>query len=98
MKLECLLIADDLTGAWDAAAPFAARGCATRVAVSSAAHDLEACDVPAVSTNSRDIPPSQIDCVMRATAAYASQFSPRVLFKKIDSTLRGNVALELESA
>ncbi|HEX3878397.1 MAG TPA: four-carbon acid sugar kinase family protein [Bryobacteraceae bacterium] len=98
MNLECLLIADDLTGACDAAAPFAARGLATQVALSTEVQSVDSCDVLALNTSSRDVPAMQIDCAMRAAAAYGSRFTPRVLFKKIDSTLRGNIALELESA
>jgi D-threonate/D-erythronate kinase len=93
----CLLIADDLTGACDAAAPFAARGLSTRVVLSPGAAIEDFC-VLAVTTNSRDIDPSLVDATMAAIAANLSNSRWRVLFKKIDSTLRGNTAQEIMAA
>src|SRR5215218_2555072 len=51
---RCLIIADDLTGAADAAAPFAVAGCATAIPLRGAP---PAAGVLSVSTNSRDLPP-----------------------------------------
>ena len=95
--MMCLLIADDLTGACDAAAPFAARGLSTRVALSPDAAVEDSC-VLAVTTNSRDIDQALVSATMAATAAQVSNARPRVLFKKIDSTLRGNTAQEIAAA
>ena len=88
--LDCLLIADDVTGACDAAVYFAKRGRRAVVGL-----ELEAgapCgDVAAVSTNSRsESRPLEADALRRLPFREA-----RILFKKIDSTMRGNVGGEI---
>ena len=99
--LKVGLIADDLTGAFDAAAPFARRGLATRVVcrADALATALEhPCDVLAVNTASRHIDgAAAAERVARACRALAS-WNPALLFKKIDSTLRGNVVAEITAA
>jgi uncharacterized protein YgbK (DUF1537 family) len=95
------IVADDLTGALDAAAPFAARGARTRVVV--ALEHLEGLldawqdaipEVIAVNTDSRHLTAEQAaERVTRATTLL-ERVSPRGWFKKIDSTLRGQVVAE----
>lgn len=92
------IVADDLTGALDAAAPFAARGLSTVVALGRA--DLAAAlasgaDVVGVSTDSREIPPhaarqAVADCIAMLPTGLG-------IFKKIDSRLKGNIAAELDA-
>ncbi|MBS9402341.1 four-carbon acid sugar kinase family protein [Halomonas sp. TRM85114] len=95
------IVADDLTGALDAAAPFAQRGATTRVVV--ALERLEALletwqealpEVIAVTTESRHMTASEAaERVARATQML-TRLAPVVWFKKIDSTLRGQVVAE----
>lgn len=90
------IIADDLTGALDSAAPFALRGLRTIVALTPAglpdALGREA-DIIAVSTDSRELAP---DAARAAVAACRSQMPAHVsIFKKVDSRLKGNIAAEL---
>jgi uncharacterized protein YgbK (DUF1537 family) len=92
------IVADDLTGALDASAPFAARGISTVVALGPA--DLSAAlatgaDVIGISTDSREISP---DAARRAVAGCIALL-PRDLpiFKKIDSRLKGNIEAELDA-
>lgn len=93
MDLECLLIADDLTGACDAAVQFAVRGLRVRVSLD---WDGEAgqTDVLAISTESRDADMGSFREALRRLPP----LQPRMLFKKIDSTLRGNVGREVAAA
>ena len=97
MSLTCLLIADDLTGACDAAVAFAARG-----HVTSARLDPEGgaggLDVLAVTTESRALPAAALRGVFERTARALAGVESRIIFKKIDSTLRGNVRMEVELA
>lgn len=92
------VLADDLTGALDASAPFAARGLKTLVALSADA--LPHClaqnpDVVGLSTDSREIAPEAATEAMRAALAH---LPPRIgKFKKIDSRLKGNIAAELDA-
>lgn len=94
-NLICI-IADDLTGAFDAAAPFAGRGQSVIVALhpGAMARALSfASDVVAVSTQSREISPRE--AASRVAAIAASLPAGVRLFKKVDSRLKGNVAAEL---
>lgn len=95
----CLLIADDLTGACDAAVHFAMRGHRTVVSLDPR---LDACDADAlaVSTESRGLGWQELRSVFANLSGVDHRFlwSARMLFKKIDSTLRGNVGAEIALA
>lgn len=94
---QLALIADDLTGALDAAAPFAARG--LRVSVALGPDHVEdalarAPDILAVTTASREIAPEAATAATRRVV----QALPRMrIFKKVDSRLKGNVEAELDA-
>lgn len=86
-----LILADDLTGAADTAIAFASRGWAASVAWGGAAPE-EA--VLALDADSRRLPAP--DAAARHVALLATHGPGRLgLFKKIDSTLRGQPAAEL---
>jgi D-threonate/D-erythronate kinase len=95
--LDCVLIADDLTGACDAAGPFALRGRRTAVPIAPDG-DTAGASVIAISTESRDAGPAAIPALISAAAASLAPAAPRILFKKIDSTLRGHAGLEIAAA
>jgi D-threonate/D-erythronate kinase len=92
-----LIVADDLTGAMDAAGPFAQSGRATWVVAEPLECDpspLAEAEVVSLNTASRHLPPEQ--AAQRVTRC-AKRFSADgfdAVFKKVDSTLRGNVAAE----
>ena len=118
--LAVALVADDLTGALDAAAPFAGAG--FRVKVHRSPDSLPAPDgvtdgprapgsarpgaaisdgpgaVLAVSTSSRHLAPAAARGVVEAAARRLLAWTPRLAFKKIDSTLRGPVPDEVAAA
>jgi uncharacterized protein YgbK (DUF1537 family) len=83
-----LVLADDLTGALEAGAKFAAAG--MRSLVSARAADLPECEVPVIDTETRHLSPEEA-----AGAISAVPLSARLIYKKTDSTLRGNIAAEL---
>lgn len=85
-----LVIADDTTGAADAGVPFAMRGMRTVVALND---DTTAASVLLIDTDSRHLPAA--DAAARVHDAYIRHAADRLVFKKIDSTLRGNLAAEL---
>jgi len=95
--LDCFLIADDLTGACDAAVHFAMRGRRTIVPIAPGA-ELADSTVIAMSTESRDLEPAAARDAISAAAANLPVGSPSILFKKIDSTLRGNAGVEINAA
>lgn len=95
--MQVLIIADDLTGALDTASPFARCGMQTRActSVDAAMSVTDAgCDVLTVSTNSRHLPPAEAAALAASAAELAVNFKPKLVLKKIDSRLKGNVAEE----
>src|SRR5690349_10534919 len=94
--MQAMLIADDLTGACDAGAQFAGRG-PVPVFVAPASPESE-WQVAVVDTESRGLAPDDAaDLVRGAAKRVEGQLSGRLLFKKIDSTLRGPIAAELDA-
>jgi D-threonate/D-erythronate kinase len=92
--------ADDLTGACDTGAPFAARGLGTLVIVSDGdgppALPRETPAVLVVDTESRTATGEEARARARAVGSALKAGPPRILYKKVDSTLRGHVAAELD--
>jgi uncharacterized protein YgbK (DUF1537 family) len=107
-RLRFWVIADDVTGALDTAAPFAAHGWATcvvpwpgpppRAMAAALRQAARAHDVVVFDTASRHVPAREAAARVRAVVQAARRIDgadPRAFYKKIDSTLRGNVAAEL---
>jgi uncharacterized protein YgbK (DUF1537 family) len=91
-----VIVADDLTGALDAAAPFASRGLRTVVGTrpeAAAAALASGAEVIALNAASRDLSPQS--AWERVTRLLALLPPGQRLFKKVDSRLKGNVAAEL---
>jgi uncharacterized protein YgbK (DUF1537 family) len=86
-----LILADDLTGAADAAVAFARRGYDT--AVTWGTSSFPSCDVQALDLDSRNS--SAADAAARHGEALRRRLTPGPVFKKIDSTLRGQPAAEI---
>lgn len=91
------ILADDLTGALDTAAPFAARGMHVEVALSIGAIVAalrEAPDVLSINLGSREVTAEAAR--LQAKAALAVLPKGTRLFKKVDSRLKGHIAAELD--
>jgi uncharacterized protein YgbK (DUF1537 family) len=91
-----LIVADDLTGAMDSAGPFAAAGVETWVVASPMQCDpasLHSARVVSVNTDSRHLSAAQAAARVREIAQRLGA-GYDILFKKVDSTLRGNVVAE----
>jgi uncharacterized protein YgbK (DUF1537 family) len=91
--LDVAIVADDLTGAADAAVEFAEPGRRVYVALNPAVG--EQADVLAVDTDSREQAAGEAARRVAATVRVLAATAPGRWFKKMDSTLRGNVAVEL---
>jgi D-threonate/D-erythronate kinase len=88
-----LIVADDLSGAADCAIAFAAAGLKTVVSLDANASDVNA-TVIAADTDTRRLSPA--DAAKRTASAWQALRAPgRRLYKKIDSTLRGNWTAEV---
>ncbi|HQZ11738.1 MAG TPA: four-carbon acid sugar kinase family protein [Devosia sp.] len=96
--VDLAIIADDLTGALDAAAPFAMRGLTTAVALGPEALPealATGARVVGVSTDSRE---AVADVARERTrAAVAALPAGTRIFKKVDSRLKGNIEAELDA-
>jgi uncharacterized protein YgbK (DUF1537 family) len=88
-------LADDLSGALDAAAAFHHAGRRVRIVLS--ADDWIAADdeVLGVTTETRNAPAATAAATVRRAIARGRQQGARLVYKKIDSTLRGPVAAEI---
>ncbi|RWM47243.1 four-carbon acid sugar kinase family protein [Mesorhizobium sp.] len=88
------ILADDLTSAADGAGPFVERG--LRAVVGRGCLPEEEVTIVAVDSGSRSATASH---AAELTAKLAAQLASRdVLYKTVDSTLRGHVRAELEAA
>jgi uncharacterized protein YgbK (DUF1537 family) len=100
MTLRLALVADDLTGALDSSVGFARHGLRTRVALTPgaiAAALAEAPEVLAVNTASRALAPAAAAQIVHDAALTLGGWAPTVLFKKVDSRLKGNVGAETKA-
>ena len=98
-KTPVLVIADDFTGANDAGSGLAQAGARVHVLFSSEASLEGAADVWVVSTDSRAVSAAEAAARTEAVVRRHQAFIARGwLFKKIDSTLRGNIGVELRAA
>ena len=100
MSLAVAIIADDLTGALDTGTPFVDAG--FRVAVAVDVEAVEAAmasgaEVVVVNTVSRAMDPNAAAASVARAAVLLRKASPALVFKKIDSRLKGNVRAETEA-
>ena len=94
----CDLIADDLTGACDSSAQFARTGFSSTVILDRASMHRCSAQVIGASTDSREDSPVVAARKVQRWSDFLCRGSTPIAFKKIDSTLRGNVAVEIEAA
>ena len=93
-----VIIADDLTGACDAAIYFAEEGARTYIGLhfdDTPPADWEVC---AINTDTRCSSPVEAAARTRYACERARKWRSKSIFKKIDSTMRGNVVAEIAAA
>lgn len=89
-------LADDLSGALDAAAAFHRTGRVVRVPLDPAGWTTTAPgEITGLSTETRNAPAAAAAVAVGAAIARGRELGARLVYKKIDSTLRGPVAAEL---
>lgn len=91
------IIADDLTGANDTALQFHNQGAKTKILLDSSyvPNKKDITEVWAISTESRNCNAEEaVKRVSDAVKTFADNFSFEYYYKKIDSTIRGHIALE----
>ena len=91
------IIADDLTGANDTALQFHTKGARTKILLDDEyiPDRKDTTEVWAISSESRNcLPEEAVKRVSNVVKTLADKFSFEYFYKKIDSTLRGHIALE----
>ena len=102
MVQRCLLIADDLTGGADAGAQFAKRGLNTLLISIKGNPTIDFSqynggDVLVVNTDSRGLSSEKaFSLTSSLLKGYDRELFP-IVYKKIDSTLRGNIGYEIDA-
>ena len=89
------IIADDLTGALDVAGVFATVGMKTFTLVSNTGVPPSDYDVLSLNTQTRNVSAREISEPVRKATHSLQRLGYQRLYKKIDSTMRGHVGLEL---
>ena len=92
------VIADDLTGASDAAVQFARRGLRSLVVLDRVdPRQIADAQGVAVDTDSRGVSAEVAYARVRQACDQLRPLEPDQLYKKVDSTLRGNLAAEIDA-
>ncbi|WP_337997541.1 four-carbon acid sugar kinase family protein [Oleispirillum naphthae] len=97
--MRIAIIADDLTGANDSGMQFAAHGLPTTVHLGDPVGGLaEEGGVAVIDTETRGLAAGRVPPLVEAVARRVRAAGIARVYKKIDSTLRGHVGLELDAA
>lgn len=97
--MKMIVIADDFTGSNDTGVQLAKKGARTEVMLSAAQKPSRRADVLVINTESRALPaPQAVDMVQTALAPWCDTPDAPLVYKKIDSTFRGNVGAEVAAA
>jgi len=91
-RVRFCVIADDITGAMDTGVGLAQAGLAATITFSSSTNPGS--DSVVATTDSRAESPSE---AYKRVKAVGERFQDYYIYKKIDSTLRGNIAAELQA-
>jgi len=99
MTHRLCIIADDFTGAGDAAIQFRKTGASVVLALKgwSAGSDFGSCNVLVVNSESRFLDEEKSYATVRDIVLKCPVGRSGRIFKKIDSTIRGNVAAEIQA-
>lgn len=97
--VELLIVADDFTGALDTGVQLAKKGIETLVTIPASlnAPVPEGVRVISMDIETRHMSPSKAYDSVFSAAAYAIEQRIEHVYKKIDSTLRGNIGAELSA-
>ncbi|MDF2725783.1 MAG: type effector Hrp-dependent outer, partial [Paenibacillus sp.] len=95
MKLA--IIADDLTGANDSGVQLSRHGLKTAVLFQLENADVLPYDAVVYDTDSRSIAPEEAYSKVKHAAIFFIQAGFHSIFKKLDSTMRGNIGAEIDA-
>ncbi len=97
--IKLAVIADDITGANDTAVQFSKRNISSCVRIDFDQEKIlkETADVIVIDTDSRDIAPSAAYDRIKSVCEVLQDSGIKNIYKKVDSTLRGNLGAEIEA-
>ncbi|WP_276356258.1 four-carbon acid sugar kinase family protein [Cohnella caldifontis] len=95
--MKFAIIADDLTGANDTGVQFARRGLHTSVLLEPDPELAKDLDVVVIDTDSRSLPKDEAYRKVKSVSEYLRPHSVEFVYKKIDSTMRGNIGAEIDA-
>ncbi|WP_227937187.1 four-carbon acid sugar kinase family protein [Alkalihalobacillus deserti] len=95
--MKIALIADDLTGANDTGVQFARAGLKTSVLMQKNDVSLSELDVVVMDTDSRSASATEAYEKVKQASEFLKRYSFDIIYKKVDSTMRGNVGAELDA-
>jgi uncharacterized protein YgbK (DUF1537 family) len=91
------MLADDVTGGCDAGVQFSQRGAATRVYLESPQEPAAFAGVSVLVSHSRDDNAEEASRKVEQACDWIAASGAKLCYKKIDSTLKGNLGPELEA-
>lgn len=91
------MLADDVTGGCDAGVQFSLRGAATRVYLELPQQPAAFAGVSVIVNHSRGEAPEEASRKVEQACDWIAASGAKLCFKKIDSTLKGNIGPELET-
>ncbi len=93
------VLADDLTGAFDTGVQFRNWGLSVEVLVGTAAPaEMKGVDVAVIDTESRSLGREEAYARVREATEKLVTLGAKCIYKKVDSTLRGNIGAEIDAA
>ncbi len=95
--MEAVILADDLTGANDSGVQLARRGLTTSVLFKMDAQSVRGQDAIVLNTDSRACTSQEAYSRVVEAAQFLRLLPAEFIYKKIDSTLRGNIGAELDA-
>lgn len=96
--IKLAVIADDLTGANDTALQFAKRNIKSSVEINFVEiTDIEDKEVIVIDTDSRDLDKELAYKKVKDICEKISKYDIKCIYKKVDSTLRGNLGIEIKA-
>lgn len=97
MKMKIAMIADDLTGANDSGVQLVRYGLRTTVVMNGMESIPDDSDVVIFDTDSRALPQQEAYRKVKEISTFLKKKSFDVIYKKIDSTMRGNIGAEINA-
>jgi uncharacterized protein YgbK (DUF1537 family) len=91
------MLADDVTGGCDAGVQFSQRGAAARVYLESPQEPAAFAGVSVLVSHTRDEAPEDASRKVEQACDWIAAAGAKLCYKKIDSTLKGNLGPELEA-